>query len=125
MNWFPQSGDLGMGEKVFKMRSKQHHMRRPAATVLACLLLLAAATPSQALDDAPSMRCAVNTVAVGDTQYAVREACGVPDKITISGGGSIESWTYNFGPTEFIHYLKFVHNRLERIQVGEYGFKKE
>lgn len=106
------------------MKPETHHRQLAVATTLLCLLL-AAAIPSQALDDAPSLRCGANTVAVGDTPYAVREACGVPDKITVSGGGTIENWVYNFGPTEFIHYLKFVHDRLERIQVGEYGFKEE
>jgi len=101
------------------------HYRRPAAALALLWLLLAAAIPSKALDDAPSLRCGVNAVGVGDTQFAVREACGMPDKIIISGGGTIEKWIYNFGPTEFIHYLKFVHGRLERIQVGEYGFMEE
>jgi hypothetical protein len=106
------------------MKPETHHRQLAVAAALLCQLL-AAAIPAEALDDVPSLRCGVDTVAVGDTQFAVREACGVPDKITISGGGTIESWIDNFGPTDFIHYLEFFHGRLRRIQVGEYGFVEE
>lgn len=57
--------------------------------------------------------------------FAVREACGTPDKITTSRAGTVEKWVYTFGPHEFIHYLTFVHGRLDRIQVGEPGFEEE
>jgi len=71
------------------------------------------------------LRCDVKTVAVGDTQYSVGDACGPPDKITRSGGRTVENWDYNFGPTDFIYYLKFINDRLERIQVAEHGYIEE
>ena len=88
--------------------------------VLACILGPGGAAASR-LDDVPSFRCAGETISVGDRRYSVIEACGAPDKITVSGGGTVEKWVYNFGPTQFIHYVTFVRGRLSRIQAGEYG----
>jgi hypothetical protein len=95
-----------------------------SAVALGYMLLATTVANSQTLDDVPSFRCSGETVSVGDRQYAVREACGLPEKISISGGGTVEEWIYNFGPTEFIYYVKFVNGRLERIQAGEYGFRE-
>jgi hypothetical protein len=91
------------------------------AAVLAFILVPAGAAAAPGLDDVPSFRCAGETISIGDRQYSVIEACGVPDKITVSAGGTVETWVYNFGPTEFIHYVTFVRGRLSRIQAGEYG----
>ena len=91
---------------------------------LGCGLLIASFTVSQMLDDVPSFRCDGDTVTVGDRKYTVTEACGQPDKVRIWGGGAVEEWVYNFGPTQFIYYVKFMHGRLERIQVGERGFEE-
>jgi hypothetical protein len=104
------------------MNSKLHQVW-PQAAIVGWLLLMAA-TPCRALDDVPSLRCGVETVFVGDSQYAVSEACGPPQKITESSGEAVEEWIYNFGPSEFIYYLPFVNGRLERIQAGGYGFEK-
>jgi hypothetical protein len=90
---------------------------------LGYVLLFAGATASQKLDDVPSFRCDGQTVSVGDRSYTVMDACGVPQKIRISGGGAVEDWVYNFGPNKFIYYVTFVNGRLERIQAGEYGFE--
>lgn len=91
------------------------------AAVPACILGPGAAAAAPRLDDVPSFRCAGETISVGDRKYSVIEACGAPDKITVSGGGTVEKWVYNFGPTRFIHYVTFVRGRLSRIQAGEYG----
>jgi hypothetical protein len=85
------------------------------------ILLFATMANSQTLDDAPSLRCGVETVSVGDTLYAVGEACGTPDRISISNAGTVEKWIYNFGSKAFIRYLTFVNGHLDRIQVGEPG----
>jgi hypothetical protein len=34
----------------------------------------------------------------------------------------VEEWTYNFGPTRFIYYLRFENGRLTRITSGDYGY---
>jgi hypothetical protein len=111
-------------ERYSKVNTKRrrHYGQLTAAALLGCLLLLATVIRVHALDDVPSLHCGADTIAIGNSQYATRKACGPPDKIIISGGGAVERWVYNFGPNEFIHYLDFIHGRLERIQVGEYGF---
>jgi hypothetical protein len=88
------------------------------------VLLISSFTVSQMLDDVPSFRCEGATVAVGDRKHAVSKACGQPDKVRIWGGGAVEEWVYNFGPAQFIYYVKFIHGRLERIQAGEHGFEE-
>jgi hypothetical protein len=30
-------------------------------------------------------------------------------------------WVYNFGPTQFLHYLFIQDGRLQRIELGDYG----
>ena len=94
------------------------------AAIPGSMLLMSIVSLAQSLDDVQSFRCDGETIAVGDRQYAVRQACGDPEKITVSGGGTVEEWVYNFGPTTFIYYATFVHGRLERIQAGEHGFEK-
>lgn len=34
----------------------------------------------------------------------------------------VQEWTYNFGPTRFIHYLRFENGRLNSITSGDYGY---
>jgi hypothetical protein len=94
------------------------------AAMLGSLLLMTTVAVAQTLDDVPSFRCDGGTVTVGDRQYAVRRVCGEPEKITVSGGGAVEEWVYNFGPTKFIYYVTFKNGRLERIQAGEHGFEE-
>lgn len=94
------------------------------ATILGSILLMSTVPVAQSLDDVQSFRCDGETIAVGDQQYAVRQACGDPEKITVTSGGAVEEWVYNFGPTTFIYYVTFLHGRLERIQTGEHGFKE-
>jgi hypothetical protein len=74
-----------------------------------------------ALDDVNLLRCNRETIAIGDTPFDVYETCGEPDKRVRLEGGNVERWVYDFGPTEFLYYLKFVNGRLARIQTGEYG----
>ena len=94
------------------------------ATMLGSLWLMTTVAVPQTLDDVPSFRCDGGTVTVGDRQYDVRRTCGEPEKITVSGGGTVEEWVYNFGPTTFIYYVTFKNGRLDRIQAGEYGFEE-
>jgi hypothetical protein len=102
-------------------------LRKSLACAAVCVyfILITSANASQMLDDVPSFRCEGQTITVGDRQYSVREACGIPQKISSTGEGTTEEWIYNFGPTRFIYYLNFVNGRLQRIQAGEYGFEAE
>jgi hypothetical protein len=34
----------------------------------------------------------------------------------------IERWTYNFGPSSFIRYLRFENGTLKKIATGSYGY---
>jgi hypothetical protein len=110
-------------EKEVKMRKLRKLLG--CAAVLGYFILITTVIASQTLDDVPSFRCEGQTISVGDRQYSVREACGIPQKISSAGEGTTEEWIYNFGPTRFIYYLNFVNGRLQRIQVGEYGFEAE
>jgi hypothetical protein len=96
-----------------------------AVLIHTAVFLTAAAGPAMALDDVPSLRCGEETVSIGDSMLAVRKACGPPDRLTLEAGGAVQKWIYNFGPGEFVHYLDFFNDRLERIQTGEYGWLEE
>lgn len=73
----------------------------------------------------------------GDTTAEVVVKCGRPDTRDVwvdevlSRTGplrerkefvTVEEWTYNFGPHQFIHLLRFRNGRLVRIERGGYGF---
>jgi hypothetical protein len=34
----------------------------------------------------------------------------------------VQEWTYNFGPTRFMYYLRFENGRLKSITSGDYGY---
>ena len=79
--------------------------------------VVSAQTPS----DIGSMYCGTKTVAVGDTAFEVRTACGPPDFTDTTDGRGLQIWVYNFGPTQFVHYLIMQDGRLQRIELGDYG----
>jgi hypothetical protein len=66
-----------------------------------------------------AMRCGNTLVLTGDRQVDVLGKCGEPDFITVEG------WAYNFGPHQFIHYLRFDSGRLTEIDLGDYGWTEE
>lgn len=104
---------------------------------------------------ADGMRCGSRLVSDGDTTYDVRERCGEPTQATrrveqrvlrdyvagpCVGAGAqlqcgrviervvdvvVEEWLYDFGPQQFIHYLTFEQSRLQRVNTGGYGHKRE
>lgn len=74
---------------------------------------------------------------VGDTTAEVLIKCGAPnfteqwldESIERSGPGhkwktldTIEDWSYNFGPHDLIHILRFRNGRVVRIEKGGYGY---
>jgi len=40
-------------------------------------------------------------------------------------GSVVDEWTYNFGPHDFLYFLKFVNGTLVEIETGDYGFDPE
>lgn len=87
-----------------------------------------------------ALRCGTELVSEGDRKIEVLKACGEPvlkdywDEETIAfqgdntvlmgekGTHTVEVWTYNFGPTRFMQFLRFVNGRLDTITTGPHGF---
>jgi len=89
-----------------------------------------------------ALRCGSELVSKGDRKIEVLKACSEPflvdnweeenvafqgDEATVVGEKtihSIEVWTYNFGPTRFMQFLRFKNGKLDNISTGPYGFNK-
>jgi len=82
-------------------------------------------------------RCDFNSLSLGTTSAVVRARCGKPDSqeqryetVTekIAGGRrqvsiSVDEWTFNLGPTQFMRILTFRNGELVNISTGERGFQ--
>lgn len=82
-----------------------------------------------------ALRCGDNLVSLGDSQFEVLAKCGEPMQRTHfeeTGGKSgdkdrhpirksIDEWTFNFGPHEFLYFLRFEDGRLSELRTGGYG----
>ncbi len=69
--------------------------------------------------------CGSRIVSVGDTKAEVRAKCGEPtskEERPVGIFATVEEWTYNLGPTEFVRILRFEGGRLAEIETGRYGF---
>ncbi|HWE31306.1 MAG TPA: DUF2845 domain-containing protein [Polyangia bacterium] len=97
------------------------------ALVISLLLGFASAAQADTV-----MNCGDRLVSIGETTGAVAIKCGAPtfqahrDDTRTSADGStttvgIDTWTYNFGPQNFIRTLTFANGSLRRIVVGDYG----
>ena len=75
----------------------------------------------QAQDDASSLECDGGTVSPGDAEDSVRDKCGNPQKVSQEDADSPIIWFYNFGSSEFVYYVSFTNEIVERIQMGGYG----
>ena len=84
------------------------------------MLFLVSASPSSAVDreDVSSLECSNGIVNVGDSKSDVLEKCGEP---TRKEGFQGYLWVFDFGSSDFLYYLTFYQDRLERIQTGSYG----
>lgn len=86
----------------------------------------------------PGMQpCDFNSLSLGTSSSVVRAKCGKPDSreqhyemVTerIAGGRrqvsiSVDEWTFNLGPTQFMRILTFRNGKLVDISTGERGFK--
>ena len=94
--------------------------------------------------DAYGLRCGDNLVDVGDRKIDVLAKCGEPvvtdewyeeetSRRSPEAGRfgeverrsvmvHVEEWTYNFGPTRFIYFLKFKNGQLVEIRTGDHGY---
>lgn len=115
--------------------------------MVVCALLLQAGPAA-----ADALRCGRKLVSDGDTLYDVRSRCGDPDNqihrvelrtvrqwvqgpcinndprrcgqmIERTVEVSIDEWTYDFGPHQFINYVTFENGRLISIVSGARGVK--
>ena len=85
--------------------------------VIFALFISATVAIAQTLDDIDAIQCEGGIVLLGDHKYSVLEKCGEP--AVREEYGNI--WIYNLGPTDFIYYLTFTDDVLERIQMDGYG----
>ena len=103
-----------------------------------------------AADTVHALRCSSRVMSVGDPREKIRHFCGEPTHIERWSERSVygyhrsyedddeaawhryrypvdevirvERWTYNFGSTQFIRYLRFENGVLKKIEIGEYGY---
>ncbi len=87
-----------------------------------------------------ALRCGTNLISAGDPQIRVLQYCGEPaskvvsykevfiKRWTITGAIAfsntieVDTWTYNFGPTQLMSILIFENGVLVREDTGNYGF---
>lgn len=111
-------------------------MRRPGMFLFFCMLLLA--TPSFNIYSA-TLDCGGGIISIGDTRVDLLAKCGEPDHkeshneeiIERFNDGSkrklfvtVEDWTYNFGPAQFIRIVTLKNGRVADIRTGNYGYSK-
>lgn len=102
---------------------------------------------------ADGLRCGRKLVSNGAKPYDVRSACGEPDaadrrvefetvrrRVRVPCPGharhavceveeeytiphTVDTWTYDFGPRRFVHFVVFVDGTLVRVETGSYGTK--
>jgi hypothetical protein len=109
-----------------------------------CSALLAAAAAGLAVAPveahADSIRCSGGIVSVGDSKIDLLGKCGQPALREIrhgersrfvyglqSAGGrrvdvSVETWSYDFGPRQFIQIVTLENGRVAAIERGSYGY---
>ena len=118
-----------------------------AAIILAALLALALAAPPAA-----AMRCGSRLVSEGDPRDKVYADCGPPtsaeawdeeqyeyfgrppdsrqyreferygNSYRVRAIVRVEVWTYNYGPSRFMDFVRFENGRVRRIESGGYGY---
>lgn len=85
-----------------------------------------------------ALRCGDQLVSLGDSKVEVSAKCGEPmlrtqhnESVEETDGTtkhrftkSIDEWTFNFGPSEFIYFLRFENGQLADLRSGGYGSAK-
>jgi hypothetical protein len=117
-----------------------------ALLLIALIVLIAAAPPAEA------MRCGSRLVSEGDPRDKVLADCGPPSgaeawdeeqyeyfgrppdprqyreferygsAYRVRAVVRVEVWTYNYGPSRFVDYVRFENGRVRRIESGGYGY---
>lgn len=110
-------------------------MKTAAYLLVALLLSLLLPVPADALQ-VGSMRCRNGIVSIGDTIPDVIKKCGPPafqdrrDETSSYGerharsyeNVTVDDWTYNFGPQEFMYGVIFRNGRVSKIESLEIGY---
>ena len=95
----------------------------------ASIVLLAAL----ASDPAHALRCGNYVVNIGDRKHKVLNLCGEPNYVEVYDAPlwtpyypvqRVEVWTYDFGPTRFLHELRFINGVLFSIDELGYGYRE-
>ena len=83
-------------------------------------------------------QCSVLSISVGDSAAEVAAKCGEPtlkdqlEEITqeqLDANTSrkvyvtVEHWTYNFGPNQFLRILTIRNGKVMNIEAGDYGYE--
>lgn len=90
----------------------------------------------------PRARCDTGDSRVGDTAYEVQVKCGEPAlrdgksvarSVVVPLGtgvaeevrpGTLEVWSYDFGPGSFVRFLVFLDGKLVEVKTGAYGYSQ-
>jgi hypothetical protein len=111
-------------------------MRR--AIISFCVLLILLMGSYEAVN-AYSMSCTGGVITAGDRSYDVLAKCGSPndieahqEEVSLRADAEIrgklfitvEEWTYDFGPTQFIRILTIKNGTVTHIQETHYGAPK-
>jgi hypothetical protein len=92
--------------------------RKVCLMLLVSLVLLSVDQAfSSEVEDYPVMQCRGGFISVGDSRFSVLEKCGEPTYQKDLGN----VWIYDYGPKEFVRYITFVDDKVERLQMGGYG----
>jgi hypothetical protein len=65
--------------------------------------------------DVSSIRCSGRLVSQGDLTRDVYKKCGEPIRETRISDEPYRVWIYRFGQSNYVYYLAFIHERLQRI----------
>jgi hypothetical protein len=106
------------------------------------LILLVGLLLALPVGSAHALRCGTALVTAGDHKIDVLQKCGDPVSIDTRTAYqviqkhhkhhtvqrelvipiTIEEWIYNFGPRQFMRWLRFENGRLVKIRALQYGY---
>ncbi len=114
----------------------------PRPRLLAPLLLVALLGPRSAHGLGDSIRCDGGIVSTGDSKLDLIGKCGAPalreaqeeerSRVLLDATGralsgrstavTVERWTYNFGPRQFVQHVTLEGGRVRGVERGGYGY---